>query len=74
MLALFGIFFIVISWASGLMDWVVFLATGLAQAGVWVTRRALLPVWSLWLGLKTSKLENSNPASFQTHMSSQLRI
>ena len=44
MLALFGIFFIVMTWASGLMDWVVFLATSFVQAGVWVTRRALLPV------------------------------
>lgn len=74
MLALFGIFFIVISWASALMDWVVFLATSLVQAGVWVTRRALLPVWSLWLGLKTSNTESVGPAPLQTHLNSQLRI
>ena len=65
---------IVMSWASGLIDWVVFLATSLVQAGVWVTRRALLPVWSLWLGLKTSNVESSGPASLETHMNSQLRI
>jgi hypothetical protein len=74
MLALIGIFFIVFSWASGLMDWVVFLATSLVQAGVWVTLRALLPVWSLWLGLKTSNTESTGPTSLQTHLNSQLRI
>lgn len=74
MLALFGIFFIVMSWASGLMDWVVFLATSLVQAGVWVTRRALLPVWSLWLGLKKSNTESAGPTPLQTHLSSQLRV
>ena len=74
MLALFGIFFIVISWASGLLDWIVFLATSIAQAGVWVTRRALLPVWSLWCGLKTAGLESTGPAHLQTHLKTQIRL
>jgi hypothetical protein len=74
MLALIGIFFIVYSWASGLMDWVVFLATSLVQGGVWITRLALVPVFRLWLGLKTSNTESVGPAPLQTHLNSQLRI
>ncbi len=74
MYVFFGIFFIVFSWASGLIDWIVFLATCYVQAGVWVTRRALLPVWSLWVGLKTSSTDLAVSAPVQTHYSSQLRI